>query len=616
VPDDQGRDTGGNDGAHSRQKPSAIRLGRACAFLMGAAMGLTLSEAQPVSASTPCSSETDCAQCDGRLDCQWCAQTDRCISTTDRSCDQHLAASASECTACRTYKDCATCAEQEHCTWCGRGNRCVDENDSTCPAGALASTGNDCPVPDCSLLRSCSSCLNDRHCGWCGTGTSGSCVYTGETTSCPGPHVDFQDQCSDANAGSPAVPQNTYLGNGILYCIPGSPDQAIYCQCPSGSTWVGRTSLGYGNLPYGHCQCDFGKTWDPASQVCAPKITCPAGMKPSGTPNAPQCDCISGVWIRARQSCLPDPCSKGTHWDSQQQACACPLGQTLSPLSGTCLLGSCPAGMALNPNTKQCECSGSTPKWNSQLRTCESCPSAQHWTGSACACPPTQVVTGNSCGCASGGRLFGAECRFCPNGRWQGSQCVCFGGASWDGARCSCPVDTAWNGSICVHQCPGGQQWDGNDCTCPASTSWNGQACISRCTGGSQWNGSQCICPSAMVWNGSQCVTQTFTQSGPRSNRTNISCDWSGYDLNTVAVMQCSSTRADRAAPGGQGTGDCQWPDSTGKDHGPSNFFLNCYRNSSANSDADAVYSCCGQMNGGCYRNPQQYEANPGGFCN
>jgi hypothetical protein len=164
--------------------------------------------AVPAEAATNCGAEgsNNCEVCVGLLECHWCSTTGKCILIGDQSCGPATVESGSECTACRTFHECGPCASAPHCEWCQRGQRCLSESESnlsTCPAGALANTGTDCPVLDCGSYTDCTSCAARAACGWCGVGNAsgGRCVYKGETSSCGGPHANFESECSDRNAG-------------------------------------------------------------------------------------------------------------------------------------------------------------------------------------------------------------------------------------------------------------------------------------------------------------------------------------------------------------------------------------------------------------------------------
>ena len=203
-----------------------------------------------------CGRFRDCASCAPQLDCQWCIGSQRCIGLADRSCGGRAANMLSQCpggggaSECGTLRACGTCAAQSNCTWCQDTRRCMDDTDDSCPAGAAAQTESDCPVQECDRHHDCLSCTNDRHCGWCGgPGGASRCVFSGQMGSCPAWHANFPSECGgpDAGATSSTQPPYTYMENGTLFCVPGSPDSNIVCQCPSFSMWHGSTGgLGFG----------------------------------------------------------------------------------------------------------------------------------------------------------------------------------------------------------------------------------------------------------------------------------------------------------------------------------------------------------------------------------
>jgi hypothetical protein len=407
---------------------------------------------------------TSCGECAGMVECHWCSTTNRCIAIKDNSCGAGTIESSGECSACRTFRDCGSCTGEAHCNWCERGRKCLDENQSnldTCPAGAGASMSAECPVVDCSKYRDCMGCAGDAACGWCGApGAVGRCVYKGETSSCGGPHANFQSECgaTQATAGY------TYRAGGLTYCVPGTPDSGVVCECPSLSSWMGNPGgLGFGfSQRWGHCQCVAGFEWDTQKRECAPG--CPAGMKKVGARGGSRCVCAEGAWDAGLHRCVSDPCKGGSRFDKATGNCSCPGGTLWSTHAGACLRNACPAGMKFDGSNDSCVCGAQKPAWNPEAKRCEACSAGMKWNGTECGCPGDLSWNGKRCACADGSRLVGGRCRSCENGRWMGNTCSCPGGMILEDNGCSCPESKPdWTGSSC-NRCPRGTEWTGSEC--------------------------------------------------------------------------------------------------------------------------------------------------------
>lgn len=144
---------------------------------------------------------------------------------------------------------------------------------------------------------------------------------------------------------------------GLCECNERNSSDPRNDRCRQGC--IGQTRLS------GHCVCGPNKEWSQVTQRCETK--CPAFMTRNN--EGGMCTCIGGYSFDPNKKKCVRYCSPGEAVDKNH--CECAPGYEISLPSNQCVL-SCPALMAKNDKSGECECMSGYMMWKGQCeQTCE-----------------------------------------------------------------------------------------------------------------------------------------------------------------------------------------------------------------------------------------------------